>query len=314
MDYNLQMNPSALGQLDKLPVDLTLEGMEWMNRARGNDLQTSADLPSLISHEQRMRPMREQQLGLTNEMSLAQLPGVRANSSMLGRKNKMEEATFDDDMKLKFKEIALKASDSDMKMLENEGIRMTMSNDPEERYKGAKILAASKEMFKAQQDHFRQQERDAILHRYKMAETQAGAQARASAGAKPRDFISALDKMKKASERAQALTTEIAGLPSDDPRREVYGAMLEALGPQIQSEREDAAARGSGGWVKDQVSGKWTPYVPPVLEPGVPLPGNKATADRPARQAMQPPMYAVNPKTKERIQSTDGGKTWTTVK
>lgn len=180
MDYNLAMNSTSLGQLDKLPVGLTLEGMEWMNRARDMDVQRQADLPSLISHEARMRPLRETQMDAGNQTTLANLPGLQAQSKMLQRKNQMEEMTFDATVSGKLKELATKASEDELKQLEASAIKMTLSDDPNERYRGAKILAASKEMFKAQQDHFRQQERDATLHRYNMERDAANNAARES--------------------------------------------------------------------------------------------------------------------------------------
>lgn len=313
--YQPLVNPTSLANLNQVPLDMTLEGMDWFNQARNADSQQFQDLPGLLAHEQALRPLKQQQMQIANYTGLAQLPGIKAQSSILQRKNKMEDITFDDDVKTKLSDLATKLKKNDIEQIAAEGQRLLTSMNPEERKRGVELLNASKHMFEVNQQHFRNLELEGVRHRNALELQRLRNEGVATrAGSKPRDFISALDKMKKASERAQALTTEIAGLPTDDPRREVYGAMLEALGPQIQAEREDAAARGAGGWVKDPVTGKWTPYKPPELQPGVQLPGNKAVTERPARQASQAPIYAVNPQTKERIQSTDGGKTWTTVK
>ena len=284
--YQPLVNPTSLANLNQVPLDMTLEGMDWFNQARNADTQNFQDLPGLLAHEQALRPLKQQQMQIANDTGLAQLPGVKAQSSMLQRKNKMEDITFDDDVKVKLSDLATKLKENDIKQIEAEGQKLLTSPNPDDRWRGAQLLAASKEMFAANHRQYQAIELEGIKHRNAKELQNLRNEGMASrGGSKPRDFISALDKMKKASERAQALTTEIASLQGDDPRREVYGAMLEALGPQIQAEREDAAARGAGGWVKDHATGKWTPYKPPELQPGVPLPGRAVTTERPARQA-----------------------------
>lgn len=147
MNYNLAMTPDTLSQLSKVPVGLTLEGMDWLNRAREMDEQRATDLPSLVAHEQRMRPMKETQQDLSNQASLANLPGLQAQSSMLQRKNQMEEMTFDPTIKAKLRELALKSSEDDIKELSLKGEKMLYSSDPQERYQGQRILSASKAMY-----------------------------------------------------------------------------------------------------------------------------------------------------------------------
>lgn len=147
MDYNLMVNPTSLSQLNKVPIDMTLESMDWLSRANDMDNQRIADLPSLIAHEQRMRPLKETQSDLNNQTSLAQLPGLRAQSNMLGRKDKMEDITFDDTVKGKLRELALKSGEDEIKGLQQQGEKMLYSQNPQERYRGQQILAASKAMY-----------------------------------------------------------------------------------------------------------------------------------------------------------------------
>lgn len=163
--YQPLVNPTSLANLNQVPLDMTLEGMDWFNQARNADSQNFQDLPGLLAHEQALRPLKQQQMQIANDTGLAQLPGVKAQSSMLQRKNKMEDITFNDDVKVKLSDLATKLKENDIKQIEAEGQKLLTYPNPDDRWRGAQLLAASKEMFAVNHGQYQAIELEGIRHR-----------------------------------------------------------------------------------------------------------------------------------------------------
>jgi DNA-binding transcriptional regulator YiaG len=89
MQFNA--TPQTLAQLDQVPLYKFGTALNMLDNMQSADQQTLADLPNSIAHEQAMRPMRQEQLSIGNQQGLAQLPGMRAQSSMQQRKNQEED-------------------------------------------------------------------------------------------------------------------------------------------------------------------------------------------------------------------------------
>jgi hypothetical protein len=83
--------PQTLAQLDQVPLYKFGTALNMLDNMQSADQQNLADLPNSIAHNQAMRPLQEQQLDVQNQQGLAQLPGMRARSSMEQRKNQEED-------------------------------------------------------------------------------------------------------------------------------------------------------------------------------------------------------------------------------
>lgn len=79
--YQLQA-PGVLQNLDKVPLDMTLAGLDNLNRAQELDSMGMQDTSRRLAFDTQADPMRLQQLDLGNQTSLAQLPGIKAQSRM----------------------------------------------------------------------------------------------------------------------------------------------------------------------------------------------------------------------------------------
>lgn len=88
MQFNV--TPRTLQELDQVPLYKFITGLQTVDNMQNADQQTLADLPDSIAHQQAMRPMQQEQMRLGNEATLAQLPGMRAQSSMQQRKDSDE--------------------------------------------------------------------------------------------------------------------------------------------------------------------------------------------------------------------------------
>jgi len=126
MPYNLPA-PSTLDDIYKMNPMAFSQAQEFM---QGGVRQNEADLRKqelANMFDEQNDPLRVQhQRGLNNAQD-AMLPGLFADSSMKQRKNTNEAAINDDvikEAKLKFLQTA---SDHDIKMLENEGQKMSYS-------------------------------------------------------------------------------------------------------------------------------------------------------------------------------------------
>lgn len=71
-----------LGQMNNVPVDMTLEGLNQYRQGQQADQMAMEDLPGLIQHQQNMRPLQEQSMAANSAATLAQIPGMQADARM----------------------------------------------------------------------------------------------------------------------------------------------------------------------------------------------------------------------------------------
>jgi hypothetical protein len=90
--YNMQA-PGVLERLNNIPVDMTLEGLNQFNLAQGADAMGLQNAQRQLSFDTQADPMRLASLGLRNQREEAELPGVRAQSEMLGLDRDKKKAT-----------------------------------------------------------------------------------------------------------------------------------------------------------------------------------------------------------------------------
>ena len=150
---NFQMNPQSLGALNSVPVDMTLQALDWQQRAQQADQMSLAELAAQQQRAAQKHALDQEQGRIANETSLAQLPGIRAQSDSRVRTNKLEEATFDQTMQQKLREFAIKATDDELKAYDQNVQKLLNSANPEERKRGEKMWQASPIMMKAREDH-----------------------------------------------------------------------------------------------------------------------------------------------------------------
>lgn len=153
MAYSLP-TPSTLDDIFKMNPMAFSQAQEFM---QGGVQQNEADLRKQqlanIFDEQN-DPLRVQhQRGLNNAQD-AMLPGLYADSSMKQRKNTNEASMNDDAIKEAKLKFLQNASDHDIKMLENEGQKMSYSLDPKIRAQGLNILSMHKDIIKEREKDF----------------------------------------------------------------------------------------------------------------------------------------------------------------
>jgi hypothetical protein len=146
MAYQPVNSLSELSKFSNVPLALTGDALASIDRGQQADQSNLQDLFSQNQHMQTMRPMQEQQLDLGNQTARATLPGIVAQSDITGRKNKMEASTFDFDVKNKLSEAALKASENDLKGIEQHAQQLMYSLNPQEALEGQRLFEASKHM------------------------------------------------------------------------------------------------------------------------------------------------------------------------
>lgn len=150
---NFQMNPQSLGALNSVPIDMTLQALDWQQRAQQADQMSLAEMNAANQRAAQKHMLDQEQARIANETSLAQLPGIRAQSSMQQRKNTMEEATFEPELKAKMTEFGIKATDAELKAYDQGVQKLLNSSNPAERARGEKLWQASSVMMKAREDH-----------------------------------------------------------------------------------------------------------------------------------------------------------------
>ncbi len=150
---NFQMTPQSLGALNSVPIDMTLQALDWQQRAQQADQMTLAEIAAANQRAAQKHAMDQKTSQLNLDTGLAQLPGIRAQSDQRVRDNRIGEATFDETMKAKLREFAIKATDDDLKMYDQQVQKLLNSQNPEERKRGEKMWQASPIMMKAREDH-----------------------------------------------------------------------------------------------------------------------------------------------------------------
>lgn len=254
--FNPVVTPDYLSKMGSVSPLYAIQADNAFQRAEAQDQASLADMMSGFQHEQAMRPLKQESQRLSNETSEAQIPGLRALSSMNQRKDKMEGITFDADVKSRLAELATRASDAEMKQFETGVQRMMYSADPKERERGFKLFEASKHMYEIRQKQKfdaeeNQKQRDAQIQAANIAAASraAAAEAKATRAGSVQEAIARMgfekaavyfnylskeaakqnnveeaqyyaglaDEMKQANERAKILAAQQAGGGKIDP-------------------------------------------------------------------------------------------------
>lgn len=158
-------NPIAIMQQQK-QIDL---GNMFANQTYQKNQQT-------MQQDAAMNPLKVRQAELGNLTSEAQLPGVQADSRVKGVNANIAEATQNEAISTKMKELAKMASDSDLSLIENQGRVLAMSQDPKQRDLGLQMVRMHKDLIKYRDEA-------SISHKNRLGEIAAqGAEARALEG------------------------------------------------------------------------------------------------------------------------------------
>ena len=198
---NFQMTPQSLGALNSVPVDMTLQALDWQQRAQQADQMSLAELAAQNQRAAQKHALDQEQMRIANDTSLAQLPGIRAQSNQRVRTDKLEEATCDQTLQQKLREFAIKATDDELKAYDQNVQKLLNSANPEERTRGEKMWQASPIMMKAREDHRLKMEienaqtyrtleaaRIAAASREKVAATSAAIKQAAAQAKTPKDW------------------------------------------------------------------------------------------------------------------------------
>lgn len=146
-----EYNPQAMAQVGQLPLGMLWDGLDYLKQAQGRDQATLQDVMA-----QRQRAQQSHDLNM--QTGQATLEGT-----MLGNRKKkldvdMQEQLQPTEIKSKFRDLALKATEDEMKAAEQEIMKGVRANDPnalklyeflpqirEERKKSADRMALEKE-------------------------------------------------------------------------------------------------------------------------------------------------------------------------
>lgn len=151
--YQPNVTNQSLAQLDKVPLYSFVDALRAQEAAQQADQMSLADLPGQIAHQQRLRPLAIEQQTLANQTAEAQLPGLQAQASMLQRKDKADQMTFDPRIKAELAKFALEHDKNEIEQLGVQAEKLMMSGDPVKVKQGRQMFMASKEMFKLRQEH-----------------------------------------------------------------------------------------------------------------------------------------------------------------
>jgi hypothetical protein len=281
---NFQMNPQSLGALNSVPVDMTLQALDWQQRAQQADQMSLAEMNAANQRAAQKHMLDQEQARIANETSLAQLPGIRAQSSIQQRKNTMEEATFEPELKAKMTEFGIKATDAELKAYDQGVQKLLNSSNPAERARGEKLWQASSVMMKAREDHKLKMELDDRRANNDIRIKQAVPGTAAVPKADPTDIaagaINALQSGRMDYVKgATTFYTLSELLPDTDPRKAQFRQIAEAL------EKARLADRTAGAKPAPDMAELGIPTTTPQANPALGGTANPVTADRPARQA-----------------------------
>ncbi len=128
----------GLTQLNQVPVDMTLEGMQALNQRQQTDSITLQELARKAQAAQQEDPLRIRQMQLANDMSLQ-------NLGRTTRENRENDFTSNARMQAELKKHLLSASQADLDQVAQHGQRLAYSQNPKERALGQALLLQSKE-------------------------------------------------------------------------------------------------------------------------------------------------------------------------
>lgn len=229
MAYNPVVTPQSLSQLGNVPLYATLDAARWLREGQQADAQGLADLSSMYQHQQAMRPLEREKTRLSNETTLAQLPGFQADSSMKQRKNELEAFTFDKTKEAAIAKLANEMSAEDIRSIELQAQKL-MYGTPQERQRGEALMIASKSMLEMKKKHEYEMEQQRERSRSAAEVATIGANSRVNAAQISAAARAALIKGMSPKDLVGKITNQL--LTETDP----------AIKAQLQADLEFATA------------------------------------------------------------------------
>jgi hypothetical protein len=267
--YNPVVTPDYLAKMNQVSPLYAIQADNAYNRAAQQDQAGLADLFAQQQHDQQMRPLKLQSQQISNDKGLAQLPGLRAESSISQRKDRMGAATYDSEVSGKLKKMALEADETELKQLGTHAQKMMLSQDPAERKKGQALFDASSHMFELRTKHNQEMEKarlQADTSRYvadKGAESRlAVANTRGAGG----------EKAPKNPRELYAYYYNMAVNSEDPAEQQQYTALAQEAWNRVIEEATARAGAAKAGTLDMSGLGNGLPTMPQVTPGKVELP------------------------------------------
>ncbi len=250
MPYQLP-SPSTLDNIFSMNPGAFDQAQQFMT---GGVQQADADLQQQQlknMFEQQTMPSRAQRQVLENQTLEAQLPGVRAGSDMLTRKNQMEGELYPEHVKAARAEFLKKASDADIAELENRAQKMAYDADPNVRKQGEQLLLMSKDMIKERSKQADMQTRQEALETIRQKNALERLQKEIDAGKfKKKGGVGTQDALDKAltsgkwdvASTAYDAMAQRAILEGDDEAAEYYAAKSKEYADKFLASRNSPDA------------------------------------------------------------------------
>lgn len=136
---------AALGQLNQVPIDMTLEGLRGYGQAQQADQIGLQELMRKQTFEQSADPMRLQDMQTQNRRGLQDLAIGAQDLRKRTRDNREGDFTSDARMQAEYKGFLAKASEADISMAANKFQEMTFSRDPKIKAQGIAGMQMTKD-------------------------------------------------------------------------------------------------------------------------------------------------------------------------
>lgn len=148
---------SNLTQLDKVPIDMTLEGLQAYHQGQRADQIGLQELMRKQAFEQSADPMRLQDMQTSNRRGLQDLAIGAQDLQKRTRENREGDFTSDARMQAEYKGFLAKASEADISMAASKFQEMAFSRDPKIKAQGIAGMQMTKDfvMQKQREDNLR---------------------------------------------------------------------------------------------------------------------------------------------------------------
>jgi hypothetical protein len=110
------------GQFSMIPAQAALSQFQ---QATANNSQNMQQAQEDLRHSQVFNPLHEQGQDLSNQTTLAQLPGVQAQSQLLQNKASIDNSTLPQQLEAAKAKIATETDDNKVKLIENHGQKLS---------------------------------------------------------------------------------------------------------------------------------------------------------------------------------------------
>jgi hypothetical protein len=269
--YNPVVTPDYLSKMNQVSPLYAIQADNAYNRAAQQDQAGLADLFAQQQHDQQMRPLKLQSQQISNDQGLAQLPGLRAESSISQRKDRMGAATYDSEVSGKLKKMALEADETELKQLGTQAQKMMLSQDPTERKKGQALFDASSHMYELRTKHNQEMEKARLQAETSRYVADKGAESRLAVA----NTRGAGEKALKSPRELYAYYYNLAANAEDGSEDQTrYTALAQEQWDRVVEEATARAGAAKAGTVDmSNLGGGGIPTMPPVTPGKVKVPG-----------------------------------------